>query len=210
MRRSSDNATQDIGFTVNGDLDTASLKTFVGVGNSGFVSIWYDQSGNPIPVNVAPPAAANQPRIINAGVVERRNGVPTLFFDGINDYFTTNSFSTTGYTGFSASVLAAWTTVGTSIANIQALIDNNHSCGGASPGFVIQDRPDLVNRPITAGLTNPSMCSSCPGASCQDVLTTGNGSLRLITWINTTTNEFLLEQWSQPFFLRPNVGSYSL
>jgi hypothetical protein len=191
VRRSSDNATQDIGFTVNGDLDTASLKTFVGVGNSGFVSIWYDQSGNPIPVNVAPPAAANQPRIINAGVVERRNGVPTLFFDGINDYFTTNSFSTTGYTGFSASVLAAWTTVGTSIANIQALIDNNHSCGGASPGFVIQDRPDLVNRPITAGLTNPSMCSSCPGASCQDVLTTGNGSLRLITWINTTTNEFL-------------------
>ena len=181
--------TADIGFTTNGDLDTTALKTFVGVGNSGFVTIWYDQSGNSI--NVSPPAVANQPRIINAGVVERRNGVPTLFFDGVNDYFTTNSFSTTGYTGFSASVLAAWTTVGTSIANIQALIDNNHSCGGASPGFVIQDRPDLVNRPITAGLTNPSMCSSCPGASCQDVLTTGNGSLRLITWINTTTNEFL-------------------
>jgi hypothetical protein len=188
VRRSSDNATSNIGFTTQGDLDTTALKTFVGAG-SGFVSIWYDQSGNAI--NVAPPATSNQPRIINAGVVERKNGVPTLFFDGANDYFFTNSFSTTGYTGFSASVLAAWTTVGTSIANIQALIDNNHSCGGASPGFVIQDRPDLVNRPITAGLTNPSMCSSCPGASCQDVLTTGNGSLRLITWINTTTNEFL-------------------
>jgi hypothetical protein len=188
VRRSSDNATSNIGFTTQGDLDTTALKTFVGAG-SGFVSIWYDQSGNAI--NVAPPATSNQPRIINAGVVERKNGVPTLFFDGANDYFFTNSFSTTGYTGFSASVLAAWTTVGTSVSNIQALIDNNHSCGGASPGFVIQDRPDLVNRPVTAGLTNPSMCSSCPGASCQDVLTTGNGSLRLITWINTTTNEFL-------------------
>ena len=189
VRRSSDNAISNIGFTSAGDLDTTALKTFVGVGNSGFVTIWYDQSGNGI--NVSPPAVANQPRIINAGVVERRNGVPTLFFDGANDYFTTNSFSTTGYTGFSASVLASWNTVGTSISNIQALIDNNHSCGGASPGFVIQDRPDLPNRPITAGLTNPTMCSSCPGASCQDIITTGNGSLRLITWVNTTTNEFL-------------------
>lgn len=181
VRRSSDNATQNIGFTVNGDLDTASLKTFVGVGNSGFVSIWYDQSGNPFPVNVAPPAAANQPRIINAGVVERRNGVPTLFFDGINDYFTTNSFSTTGYTGFTANVVASWTTVGGGIGNIQALIDNNHNC---SRGFIIQDRPDFVNRPVTMGVPNASSCNTV-----NDVVTTGNGVLKILSYTNNTSNE---------------------
>ncbi|WP_338644951.1 arabinofuranosidase catalytic domain-containing protein [Flavobacterium sp. KS-LB2] len=45
VRRSTDNTTQDIGFDGNGDLDTAALLTFVGA-NNGFVTIWYDQSGN--------------------------------------------------------------------------------------------------------------------------------------------------------------------
>ncbi|MCZ8356870.1 MAG: T9SS type A sorting domain-containing protein [Microcystis sp. LE19-388.1G] len=177
VRRSSDNATQDIGFTVNGDLDTTALKTFVGVGNSGFVSIWYDQSGNPIPVNVAPPAAANQPRIINAGVVERRNGVPTLFFDGANDYFTTNSFSTTGYTGFSANVVASWTTGG----GIRVLIDNNHNC---NQGFVFQDRNDLAIQPLQMVIPNPGNCNGV-----SDIITTGNGSLRILSYVNNTTTE---------------------
>ncbi|EIA07239.1 fibrinogen-like YCDxxxxGGGW domain-containing protein [Flavobacterium frigoris] len=45
VRRSNDNATQDIGFTSGGDLDTSALLAFVG-SNNGFVTIWYDQSGN--------------------------------------------------------------------------------------------------------------------------------------------------------------------
>jgi hypothetical protein len=44
VRRSSDNAEQDIGF-VAGDLDTTSLLSFVGA-NDGFVTTMYDQSGN--------------------------------------------------------------------------------------------------------------------------------------------------------------------
>ena len=38
VRRSTDNAEIDIAFTVNGNLDTAALLTFVGAGN-GFVTI---------------------------------------------------------------------------------------------------------------------------------------------------------------------------
>jgi hypothetical protein len=38
VRRSSDNTTQDIGFTASGDLDNSALLTFVGTGD-GFVSI---------------------------------------------------------------------------------------------------------------------------------------------------------------------------
>lgn len=45
VRRSSDNTTQDIGFDNNGNLDTNALLAFVN-GDNGFVSIWYDQSGN--------------------------------------------------------------------------------------------------------------------------------------------------------------------
>ena len=45
VRRSSDNTEQDIGYDSNGYLDTASLLAFVGA-NDGFVTTWYDQSGN--------------------------------------------------------------------------------------------------------------------------------------------------------------------
>ena len=76
VRRSSDNATQDIGFTAGGDLDQVTLTTFVGAGNNGFVSIWYDQSGNGR--NAIQATAANQPRIVNTGVVELVNGKPTV------------------------------------------------------------------------------------------------------------------------------------
>lgn len=44
VRRSSDNAEQNIGFVSN-ELDTASLETFCS-GTDGFVRTWYDQSGN--------------------------------------------------------------------------------------------------------------------------------------------------------------------
>lgn len=45
VRRSSDSAEADIGFAADGNLDATSLLSFVGSG-TGFVSKWYDQSGN--------------------------------------------------------------------------------------------------------------------------------------------------------------------
>jgi hypothetical protein len=57
VRRSSDNLTQGIGF-VNGNLDTATLKTFVG-GNNGFIDTWYDQTGNGN--NIRQTTTANHP-----------------------------------------------------------------------------------------------------------------------------------------------------
>jgi hypothetical protein len=77
VRRSSDNAEQDIGFTADGELDTSALLTFVGAGN-GFVTTWYDQSGNGY--NATQTIASAQPRIVNAGVVETTSaGKPTLY-----------------------------------------------------------------------------------------------------------------------------------
>jgi hypothetical protein len=78
VRRSSDNAEQDIGFTNLGVLNTAALSSFVGA-NSGFVTTWYDQSGNGR--NLIQSTGANQPRIVNAGTNEQLGGIISLYFD---------------------------------------------------------------------------------------------------------------------------------
>lgn len=85
------NPTSDIGFTLNGDLDTAALKTFIG-SNSGFVTIWYDQSGNARDASQA--TAASQPRIVNAGIVERQGGMPAVRFLGMGCTLSTAAFTT--------------------------------------------------------------------------------------------------------------------
>ena len=80
VRRSSDNAEQNIGF-VNNVLDTASLLTFCGAGN-GFVTTWYDQSGNSR--NATNTIALQQPQIVSSGVVLLTNGKPSIKFNNAN------------------------------------------------------------------------------------------------------------------------------
>lgn len=67
VRRSSDNAEQDIGFDGDNYLDEVTLLSFVGA-NSGYITTWYDQSGNGR--NVVQATAGNQPRIVNSGAIE--------------------------------------------------------------------------------------------------------------------------------------------
>lgn len=83
VRRSSDNTEQDIGYDSNNVLDESALTAFVGA-NDGFVTTWYDQSGNAL--NVTQTTAANQPKIVSSGTVEKDNGKPKLTFDGSNDF----------------------------------------------------------------------------------------------------------------------------
>jgi hypothetical protein len=90
VRRSSDNTTQDIGF-VNNELDTTSLLSFVGTGgtDNGFVTTWYDQSGNGY--DATQTTAASQPQIVSGGSVKTVNGEPALDFDGTDDYLSNAS-----------------------------------------------------------------------------------------------------------------------
>ena len=87
VRRSNDNAEQDIGFTANGDLDTATLKTFVGA-NSGYVTTWYDQAGSN---NATQTTAGNQPSIVSTGVLIRENDKPSIKFNTTNNFIHTIS-----------------------------------------------------------------------------------------------------------------------
>ena len=107
VRRSSDNTNQNIGFTAGGDLDTATLKTFVG-GSSGYITTWYDQSG--YGRNLTQANTSLQPAILNAGVIYRRSGSPTLYHDAVNDglggasnYLTSNPLSVNIVAGSNAS-----------------------------------------------------------------------------------------------------------
>jgi hypothetical protein len=83
VRRSSDNAEQDIGFVDNA-LDTASLLSFVGAGN-GFVTTWYNQAQNTY--NMVQTVADNQPTIVSAGSLITEGGKPAILYDGSNDGF---------------------------------------------------------------------------------------------------------------------------
>lgn len=91
VRRSSDNTTQDIGFTATGDLDTSALTTFVGAGN-GFVRTWYDQSGNGR--NATQTTNINQPQIVSSGsVIVDSNGNPVLSGVGVSPRMNVTSFT---------------------------------------------------------------------------------------------------------------------
>ena len=89
VRRSSDNAETDIGFVAN-YIDTVTLLAFCGAGN-GFVTTWYDQSGNSR--NSTQTTAINQPQIVSSGTLILKNNKLSLQFDGTNDSLTATGTS---------------------------------------------------------------------------------------------------------------------
>jgi hypothetical protein len=108
VRRSSDNALQDIYFS-GIDLDTVALLSFIGA-NSGFVETWYNQTSL---TNIVQTTAGFQPRIVNAGVVETRNGRPSLrFYNGQQRFPYNTSLSTAA--GLFSSVVSIDNTAGNS------------------------------------------------------------------------------------------------
>jgi hypothetical protein len=135
VRRSSDNAEQDIGFVGN-DLDTASLLTFCGVAN-GFIARWYDQSTNAN--NSTNATAAQQAQVVSNGnlVLDPNNnklssqwtndsyvmttGISInqkfLFTEVVNRAATNNSVLPTGNLS-AAFYIVRWTSTG----NIETII----------------------------------------------------------------------------------------
>ena len=95
VRRSSDNAEKDIGFDANGKLDINALLAFVG-SNSGYVSIWYDQSSRQ--ANLTQTDNTLQGVIINNGdLITDSDGNPTISFNEFNGQINGNmSMSGTG------------------------------------------------------------------------------------------------------------------
>lgn len=95
VRRSSDDVEKD--FTAS-DMG-AALEDWVGSGNDGHVTSWYDQSGNGR--HAEQPTAGNQPKIVSNGAITTdSNGNPAIDFDGVDDFLemdeSTNPFDSDG------------------------------------------------------------------------------------------------------------------
>ena len=93
VRRSSDNTESSIGFS-NNYIDTVSMKSFVGA-NTGYITIWYDQSGNSYDVSQS--TATAQPTIMTSGSINYTNKCVCAIFNGSsNTLVSTSSFSSFG------------------------------------------------------------------------------------------------------------------
>jgi len=87
VRRESDNEEQDIPFRAGAGgkiLDTTTLESFCS-GTDGFVTTWYDQSGNAN--NASQTTAASQPKIVSSGTTIALNGKPSINGDAVEDSF---------------------------------------------------------------------------------------------------------------------------
>jgi hypothetical protein len=93
VRRASDNTTQAIGF-VNNELDTTSLESFCS-GTDGFVTTWYDQSGNGF--DATQTTAGSQPQIVSSGTslgyIENKTDAGNQYLVSSYAYDSTKPFS---------------------------------------------------------------------------------------------------------------------
>lgn len=124
IRRSSDNATSDIGFDASGNFDQTAFAAFVG-GGTGYVVTWYDQSGNGYDVTQA--TAARQP-ILSPNVYGTK---PSITRAGLTDY---DWFTATG-TGFGTYNTGNQSVI--SVAKLDANTGGYHTVvmpGGYLPG----------------------------------------------------------------------------
>ena len=150
VRRSSDNTEQDIGFS-GGNLDSSALTTFCS-GTNGFVTTWYDQSGNGR--NGVQSTAANQPQIVSSGSVLNVNSKPSLQFDGSNDILNLTLFTVSNYSHFSIMTKVSTGTTGTSLGN-----DTGQSIAVASDNNWYENSSGTFLQGIYANNTNQNLFS---------------------------------------------------
>jgi len=171
VRRSSDNATLDVGFTGSpAALDTAALLTFCGA-SDGFRVTDYDQSGNGN--DKSAPTTATQPKIVAAGVLVTSNSLPTAQFDGTDDA------EATGY-----NIAGLNSSRAVSMFVVDQIANNTQTQGGMavlersaqydiSSGFVFERRTTNI------GLTMGSGAGGTAPTTAFQLLTTLDNNLAL-------------------------------
>lgn len=180
IRRSSDNAETNIGFSGR-YLDKGAISTFA-AGSSAFVTTWYDQSGNAR--NAVQASAANQPRIVNSGVIDTLNGLPTTYFNGTS---TGMSF-TPNMSGSNAVSTFSFTQKGTSSSANRRLLSFVSNAGGdynSLQSFIIIYNSNSVSN--QRNNTGPSLAMNYTTVQSPALLTTIiSGSINGMAYNNTT------------------------
>jgi hypothetical protein len=181
VRRSSDNAEANIGFTAIGELDAEALLNFVGSGN-GFITILYDKSGNGR--NATQTTPDNQPQIVSNGAIITQGGRPALRFDGVNDYLAAAS----PLIGTTHSLFILFTPT---IENEFGTVFGQWSSGQNGRFYVIANQ--VSAGPISAGRLNVANPTALGGNGTNGLAADVaiSNTLTLITSISTTGSE----QW---------------
>ncbi|HEX3134403.1 MAG TPA: sigma-70 family RNA polymerase sigma factor, partial [Planctomycetota bacterium] len=84
---------RDIGFTTSGELDLTALRLFCGT-DDGFVTRWYDQSGNG--VDLAQRQPARQPLLVDSGNVLLMGNCPVFCIAGAEQWLDASDTATVG------------------------------------------------------------------------------------------------------------------
>ena len=208
--RTSDNATQDIGFTSNGELDTTSLLSFVGSGN-GRVVRWYDQVGTVESYLSNAPASdglsgsnfsggSTGPLIVDSGSLITRNGKPALFFNR-------SESNPLAYTTNLKRNIQKYTIVSVSNRDLDPASTQEHdiywsgfTTGGGSNAFLAQGFGSFTGvlaggRRVSAdSFTNVGISSHTPPNNTIINFVYGDHSIRLLQL--TRNNESLVENTS--------------
>jgi hypothetical protein len=151
VRRSSDNAEQDIGFS-SGNLDTSSLLSFVGA-NNGFVTTWYDQSGNAR--NAIQSTAVNQPQIVSSGTILTENSKPSVRFNGSYMIITSVLLNSTNLSCYYVTLPKTTYTFGGIFTNKSFGVDNSNAINFLNSGKI-----DLVYNGTFAFVTQLNVQTS--------------------------------------------------
>jgi hypothetical protein len=145
-------------------LDESALTTFCGVGN-GFVTTWYDQSGNAR--NATQATAANQPQIVSSGVVILQNTKPSVKYNGTSTkLIVPNSTSLFKFLhdGTTSTVIGVAKLLNSSIDNIYGTLISTSGFSSSSIGYQIgiENRiavgsPNSLRTVVFRGIIDPSI-----------------------------------------------------
>ena len=177
--RRTDLTESDIGFNALGNLDTTALLSFTGTGASdnGFVTTWYDQSGNAI--NATQTTALNQPQIVSSGSVLLQNGKPSAKFDGVNDSLQSpNTVVVNGLSNLHFYTVVQ--TVDTSISAESKCIYHFNETGSWGQVFLALAQ-NLINARFGTSQAFNNLTQSI----------TASTSLRLLTLYKNSTSDFI-------------------
>lgn len=186
VRRSTDNVEQNIGFNVVNELDITALTSFIG-SNTGYISIWYDQSGNSR--DAVQTNNSLQPVIVSSGTITYINGKPTIENKSTNYLNTVQTGFNTLQT-HSDFVVSKWSTI------IQGQPYNGYLCFAPSSGddfnqataFNINTGDTLNNQYVAAQGASYLIPSTTPGPLIHKlichIINSNSGAL----YVNNTLN----------------------
>ena len=214
VRRSGDNARQDIGFTAAGNLDTGSLTTFIGA-NNGFVETWYDQSGNGSDLTQV--TFNRQPEIVISGTLETVDGLPALKFpndDYMDNVGITTSMPMTLFHVAKASSLTGEKILSDSVTTTQAIMYTDagtlNIARGSNKATSLSFGTTL-NRYISAifatGANSNAWSDTTQIMTNQNVGSNAYNGLRLGAVRGTEPPGAFWAGWMQEFILYPNDQS---